>query len=54
MRLTTSLAAISCAFLLSACGIKGPLHMPPANQSSPPPAEANHSNNATPLEHDHE
>ncbi|HRD33665.1 MAG TPA: lipoprotein [Rhodocyclaceae bacterium] len=48
MRFSTIIALVGCAALLNACGIKGPLVLPPpagaASQAKPAPA-TDHSNN---------
>ncbi|MCL1860797.1 MAG: lipoprotein [Proteobacteria bacterium] len=42
------MAAAACALLLSACGIKGPLHLPPTNPAATHASPTNASPTAAP------
>jgi predicted small lipoprotein YifL len=51
MHPTTAVTALVCVLFLSACGIKGPLYLPPSSteEDGARPAENGHSDNGAVL-----
>ena len=48
MRAMIALAALACTLFLSACGIKGPLYLPPVPEEGQPAAPATGHGEAAP------